>query len=134
MRLRCPWGLGGVGFLTTRLSNGGQISVEFKAYEVKLLLVLRRAREEDFGVAAGARGWRSRASIACEIAARTGYSLEVGSISAYAVTLLRKFSAAVSAASGGEKIPLIERRRKLGFRLARGVQIDLIEGGGEGDG
>ncbi len=69
-----------------------------------------------------------------EIAERTGYVVGEAAISAYTVKLLQKLSEAVSAAAGGEKVPLVERRRKLGFRLAEDVEIEVIDGTRRGHG
>ena len=135
-RLHFPSGEDGVALLSTRLPNGTQVALELKPHEAKVLLVLRRASLKDAGVwDAGARGWRSRTAIAREIAERTGYVVGEAAISAYTVKLLRKLSEAASAAAGGEEnVPLVERRRKLGFRLAEDVEIEVIDGTRRGHG
>jgi len=128
-QLRAPLGLRGAGFLTVHLSSGKQVAVELKPREVKLLFALGKARLEDATLeVAEARGWRSRDRIAWQIAQWTGYCVGEAAMSAYVVKLLHKVSEAVSAASSGEKIPLIERRRHLGFRLAEDVEMEIIDG------
>jgi len=128
-QLHAPLGLRGVGFLTIPLASGKRVSVELKSREVKLLYALNRARMEDATLnPAEARGWRSRDRIAREIEKWTGYCVSEAGMSAYVVKLLRKVSDAVGAASSGERVPLIERRRKLGFRLAENVELEIIDG------
>ena len=79
-------------------------------------------------MAGGAQGWRSRSQIAIALAVQTDYTVNVGTISTYAVNVLSKLSAAVNAVSPGETLPLLERRRNIGYRLAEGVQIEIIVG------
>ena len=134
MQLLCPAGFGGAAFLSAVLPNGKPLSVEFKPHEVKVLLALNAARAEDAAVVPpAAQGWRLRARIADAIAAKTRYPVDKATISAYAVNLLKRLSAAVNAALPGENVPLIERRPKLGYRLAQGVEIQVIDGGGESE-
>lgn len=134
-RLNCPSGENGVAFLSLWLPNGKHVALELKPHEAKIILVLRHAYLKDAGVwEAGARGWRSRKEIAQDIAERTGYVVGEAAISAYAVKLLRKLSNAIESVSSGERVPLVERRRKLGFRLAENVEIEIIDGTRHGHG
>ena len=134
-QLYCPSGEDGVAFLSTWLSNGKHVALDVKPHEAKVILVLRRAWLKDVGVQEmGAGGWRSRKQIAQEIAERTGYVVGEAAISAYTVKLLRKLSEAINAVAFGEKVPLIERRRKLGFRLAENVEIEVLDGTRHGQG
>ena len=130
MLLCCPRGYRGVGVLSIRLSNGKEAKVAFQAHFVKLLVALLRTRQEDAGLA-GARGWRSRPQIASLIAGANGCPVEKETISSYAVNLLQAFAAAIAVASPGESIPLIERKRNIGYRLAEEVQIEIIVAGDE---
>jgi hypothetical protein len=124
-----------VAFLSIWLANGKHVALELKPHEAKVILVLRHAHLKDVGAwEADARGWRSRKEIAQGIAERTGYVVGEDAISAYTVKLLRKLSIAINAVSFGEEVPLIERRRKLGFRLTPDVEIDVIDGTRHGPG
>lgn len=126
-----PAGLNAPAYLSTEVDDSRQIVVATDARFARLLVVLKLFRDVDTGTRSGpAQGWRPRPVIAAYLARMTDWSIDEQTVSAYASQLMRKLERAVAAVDKDVRLPLIERRRGLGMRLADGVEIDVRDESG----
>jgi hypothetical protein len=126
-KLYCPAGLRAPTYLSKSLDNGREPGLGVDARYARLLIVLAVLRQLDAGKKpAPVEGWRPRTAIAEYLSWISGYVVDATSISAYAVRLTKKLQMAVDNGSS-EPLPIIERRKGLGMRLAGGVEIEIID-------
>jgi hypothetical protein len=121
-QLRPIAGSGGAALLTARVASGKEVACPVHARFVRMLEVLNQARTDSLAP----QGWLSRRELARRMGEQSGYEVDDDTVSTYATELLRKLARVVETVSGGQRVMLIERRRKRGFRLADGAEIQFL--------
>lgn len=119
-RLILPSGLEGAGFLIVP-ADGQSVIAEFTASRIELILVLNDKRSADVDLPELARGWLAPD----QITALFRYPIEEGSLRRAISKINRTFREAATLASEIAPPPLIENKRKIGFRLSWPLDITM---------